>query len=271
MQFIQIISTIFALSILVIIGWVWFFQDRMLYFPSRNLIASPEAINVYFEDVTIPLPSQDNLHAWYVPARADRGTILFSHGNAGNISHRLETLNILHELGFNVLLYDYRGYGQSTGKPSEANTYEDIQTAWHWLTKNKKETPARIIIFGRSLGTAPSIDLATKVTPAALIIESGFTSFVDMGKATYPFLPSFLARMSYNNLKKAPFINSPTLVIHSPEDEIVPYAMGKKLYEAAPQPKQFLQIYGSHNTGFLVSGALYLKGLNEFLTQEAKL
>ena len=189
------------------------------------------------------------------------------HGNAGNISHRLDSISIFHQLGLSVLIIDYRGYGKSTGSPSEEGTYIDAETAWQHLTQEKNINSNEIIIFGRSLGGAVANWLADKYTPAALIIESSFTSIPDIGKHYYPYLPiNLLARIKYPSIDRMNNIMSPVLVIHSENDEIVPYKFGKELFEKANQPKVFLDINGGHNDGFLISGDKYTDGINRFIT-----
>lgn len=260
-----------ALILACIGGWIWLFQERMVFFPSRESVVTPAAAGMRYEDVFLETPDFGSLHGWYLPADEPRGTVLFCHGNAGNISHRLETLTLLHGLRFNVLIFDYRGYGRSTGKPTEDNTYEDASLALAYLLSEKGESPSRIVLMGRSLGAAVAVHLAAKFSPAALIIESGFTSVPDLGKRIYPFLPRFLARIRYDSMSRIAAIKCPILVAHSPDDEIIPYAMGRKLYEAAVGPKRFLEMRGDHNAGFLVSGCAYIEGLELFFKGQAGL
>jgi len=198
------------------------------------------------------------LTAWFIPAENARFTVLFCHGNGGNMTHRLDTINILNELGLNCFIFDYRGYGASEGKPSETGTYRDVEAAYKWLTKKKKILPENIILFGRSLGGSIAAYLATKVEARALIIESSFTSYIDIGKKFYPYMPVRLAaRFGYPTIDYVRSVHMPVLIIHSRNDEVIPFEFGLRLYDAANEPKEFIEISGSHNDGFLFSGQIY--------------
>ena len=184
---------------------LYLFQGSLVYLanlPGRALQAAPTDIGLDFEDVTIGTADGERLHGWFVPAPGARGTLLFFHGNAGNISHRLESIAIFHGLGLDVLIIDYRGYGQSSGSPSEAGTYADAQAAWKYLVEERGLPPDRIVVFGRSLGGAVGAWLASPRgggrQPAALIIESAFTSGADMARRLYPVYPArLLTRLRY--------------------------------------------------------------------------
>ncbi len=249
--------------------FMFMFQSKLLYLPYRVLEASPQDIGLAFEDVTIEVEGEV-VHGWYVPATRSRGTILFCHGNGGNISHRLETLQIFNDLGMNTLIFDYRGYGQSTGSASEAGTYADALACWNWL-KQRNESPGCIVVMGRSLGGAVAAKLVSLVGepgPAALVLESTFTSVPDMGARLYPFLPvRFLSRFSYNTLSLLPDISCPVLVAHSPDDDIVPFEFGQTLFAACNEPSSFLELSGDHNSGYMTTGPAYVQGLNLFLVQ----
>lgn len=247
-------------------GVVYFGQERLLYQPeaSGGRFGNPSDIGLAYEDVWLDTSDRERVHAWFVKTRAPRGTLLYCHGNAGNISHRLESLRIFAALGLDVLIFDYRGYGASSGKPSEAGTYLDAATAWAWLADRRPAN--RILIFGRSLGAAVALDLATQVKAGGLILESPFTSIPDLGAEFYPFLPvRLLARYAYDNLAKIPGLKTPLLLVHSTQDEMIPFRHGQALFSAAPEPKQMLEIRGGHNDGFIVSGPLYRDGLAAFL------
>jgi len=178
----------------------------------------------------------------------------------------------LEKIGFNVFIFDYRGYGLSDGVISEMGTYSDAEAAWNYVLNEKQITPDNIIIFGRSLGAAIAVDLSTKQNPAALIMESSFSSVQDLASQIYPFLPvRWLSRFHYNNYEKIQKINCPVLFIHSRNDEIIPFSHGEKLYNTANQPKQFLEIRGSHNDGFIVSEKKYISGIKDFLVKLNKI
>lgn len=249
---------------------VFFTQASLLYYPnmpSRELHASPEDIGLAYEEVRLTTDDGVELHGWFVPAPAPRATLLFFHGNAGNISHRLDSLKIFHDLGLNTLIIDYRGYGKSAGSPSEQGTHLDAQAAWIYLTQQRGTEASDIILFGRSLGAAVAARLASEVQPRALIVESAFTSVPDLGAEVYPFLPvRLLSRFHYparDYIARAP---CPTLIVHSRDDEIIPFHHGAALFALAREPKQLLELRGGHNDGFLVSLPAYREGLADFLS-----
>lgn len=252
-----------------IAGYLYFSQSRLLYYPelpSRALEASPADIGLAYETVLLTAGDGTRLHGWFVPATAPRGTLLFSHGNAGNIAHRLDSIRQFHSLGLNVLIYDYRGFGESEGKPTEAGTYLDVTAAWDYLLEERLIAPQQIIIFGRSLGAAIAAELASQHPSAGVILESAFTSVPDMAASLYPWLPvRLLSRYRYNNLEKVARITSPLLLVHSRGDEIVPYAHGERLFAHANEPKQFLELHGGHNDGNHVSHDIYTQTLGKFL------
>lgn len=253
----------------VIMALVFFNQHRLLYLPnlpSRELAATPEQFGLAYEDVHFQAEDGVSLHGWFVPREGAVRTLLFFHGNAGNISHRLDSVAIFARLGLHVFIIDYRGYGRSADKPSEAGTYLDATAAWRYLTVTRGIAASDIVIFGRSLGGAVAIELATRVEPGALIVESTFTSVPDMAATLYPLLPvRQLARLHYRSLERIGTARSPVLVLHSEGDEIIPFSHGQRLYQAAPQPKTLFAMRGGHNDGFIVSGAAYVQALDAFL------
>jgi hypothetical protein len=245
---------------------LYFFQDRLIYFPDKEIAATPEAVGIAFEDVEFETADGLTLRGWFVPVDASDRALLFFHGNAGNISHRLESLLTFHRLGLNTLIFDYRGYGGSEGKASEEGTYKDADAAWQYLTKVRGIEPRNVVIFGRSLGGAVGAWLAARVNCAGLIVESTFTSVPDLAAKTYPFLPvRLLARFRYDAKARIAEAHCPVLIVHSPDDELVPFEHGRALFEAANSPKTFLEMRGGHNEGFIVSGEDYDRGLEEFL------
>ena len=266
--FVSVVS-IFAIGYAVLAAAVFFYQPNLLYFPdmpTRQIELTPGDIGLDFESVTLDTSDNEQLHAWFVPADLARGTLLFCHGNAGNISHRLESIRLFHELGLSVLIFDYRGYGQSSGKPTETGTYRDAGAAWQYLVEQRGIPPQRIILFGRSLGASIAAELASRQAAAGVILESAFTSVPDVAAKFYPWLPvRWMSRYQYNTLKKLADIHSPVLIVHSRDDEIIPYTHGENLFAAASEPKQFLQLRGGHNDGFMVSGDGYVRELDVFL------
>ena len=241
--------------------------DSLVFFPHRELRTDPSERGLEYEDVSFRAGDGTLLHGWFLPGKG-RGTLLFCHGNAGNISHRLDSLEIFHRLGLSVFLFDYRGYGISEGKPSEEGVYSDVEGAWRWLTEERGIRPEAIVLFGRSLGGAAAAWAAQKYSPAGLILESTFTSLADIGKHNYFFLPvKLIVGNSFDTLGKMKNISCPVLVAASPEDEIVPGEQGQILFVAARPPKRFLQLKGYHNWGFMSTGRAYVQGLDTFLDE----
>ena len=262
--------------LLVIVGgycalalYVFLMQPKLIYYPNvpgRTLEATPAVIGMDYEELTLKTTDGEQLHAWFIPHPQARATLLFAHGNAGNISHRLDSIQVFHDLGLNVLIFDYRGYGRSTGKPGENGTYRDADAAWAYLTETRGIDSGRIILFGRSLGAAVIADLATRAEPAGVILESAFLSVPDMAATIYPWLPvRWLASYRYDNGDKVTRITQPLLIIHSRGDEIIPFEQGEQLFRRASEPKQFLELRGRHNDGFFVSRDEYLVAMAAFL------
>jgi hypothetical protein len=223
-------------------------QPGMVFQPWAELVMTPDAVGLVFEDIRIPVADHESIHAWYFPAKQAEVTVLFCHGNAGNISHRLETAAFLVDQHCNALIFDYRGYGISDGTPSEENVYRDAAAAYAWLTTEKGVPAEQIVIMGRSLGGAVAVDLAARVNCRALILESTFSSAADMARELFPFLPvHLLLRFQFDSVSKIGKVSVPILMVHSPDDEIVPFAFGRKLFAAAPEPKSFVEISGGHN------------------------
>jgi len=248
---------------------LYLFQNRMVFLanlPGRALIATPQDAGLRFEDVSIATSDGLQLHAWFVPAERSKATVLFLHGNAGNISHRLDSIGIFHALGLDTLIIDYRGYGQSEGSPGEQGTYIDATAAWDYLVNYRGIAPEQIVIFGRSLGGAIAAWLASENTAAAVIIESCFSSALDMARRLYPFMPArLITRLKYPVNDYIGRLKSPLLVVHSRDDEIIPFSMGQALFEAATVPKTMLVISGDHNNGFLQNRDQYMNGLRDFI------
>lgn len=244
-------------------------QNRMVFLadlPGRTLAGTPQDAGLVFEEVSIATSDGLQLHGWFVPADSSEATVLFLHGNAGNISHRLDSIRIFHELGLDTFIFDYRGYGQSEGKPTEQGTYLDAQAAWDYLVSKRGIAPEQIVIFGRSLGGAVAARLAVENIAAAVIIESCFSSALDMARRLYPFMPArLITRLKYPVHDYVSQLNTPLLVIHSRDDEIIPFSMGQAIFEAGVEPKSFLELSGDHNYGFFLNRDRYKAGLQEFI------
>jgi len=259
MRIFLLYAGVLLLSAYVVFGlFLLVMQSKFLYRPIREVTVTPGDRGLHFEDVTFQSLDGTALHGWYVPALDAPFTVLLCHGNGGNVMHRLESLDQFHAMNLSCFVFDYRGYGQSAGKPTEQGTYGDARAAYNWLTQTKGIPADRIIILGRSLGGSIAANLATQVPEAGLVVESAFTSFAEIGAKFYPYMPVRLfARYKYNTRQSLTRVHCPVLVVHSRDDKLIPFAFGRRLFEAANEPKQFLDVVGGHNDAYLVSRARY--------------
>jgi uncharacterized protein len=245
-------------------------EHHFIFFPARPLVATPALFELSFEDVGFAAADGTRLHGWYLPVESDQPLVLFCHGNAGNISHRLDNLRQLHRLGLSVFIFDYRGYGSSDGKANEAGTYSDARGALAWLT-NRGWSHQQILYFGRSLGAAVAVQLALEYPPVGLILETPFTSISAMGRHHNPILYSALGWLldaRYDNLAKIGQIRVPLLMFQGDRDRIVPPAMAHQLFDAANEPKTWRLIPGAdHNNTYEVGGEDYWRAWSVFLRQ----
>ena len=254
---------------------VYLFQSHLVYFPGtgREAVVTPQSYGLRYESVPIRTADGETLDAWWVPAENARGAVLFFHGNAGNISHRIDYLQMFHRLRYSTLIVDYRGYGKSTGTPSEEGTYRDAEAAWEHLRHARLARPQDIVIAGESLGAAVATWLAAEragEAPRAVLLFSTFTSVTDLGAQVYWFLPvRLLSRIGYDNAANLKRIRAPVFIAHSRDDDIVPFAHGRKLYEAAAEPKAFLEMRGGHNDGFIFTRPEWVAALGAFLERHA--
>jgi len=265
LKFLVIVAACYGLLVVL----VYLMQGRMLYLagvPGRELTATPADINLEYEDVSIETDDGVRLHGWFVPGDSARA-LLFFHGNAGNISHRLDSIRQFLSLGLSVLIIDYRGYGESGGKTTERGIYQDADAAWRYLTEERGVAADDIIIFGRSMGASAAAKLAAKQQPLALIVESSFTSIPDIAQEIYPWLPArWLSHLRHATRDYVRDVRSPVLVVHSRDDEIVPFHHGEAIFEAANEPRTQLVLRGGHNDAYVRDGANYIKGLRAFLS-----
>jgi pimeloyl-ACP methyl ester carboxylesterase len=221
----------------------------LIYFPDRVIRITPEQLAPAARWVAFEAEDGVRLTAWYVPQEPAHGTVLFLHGNGGNVSHYTDALALFGSLGYSSFALDYRGYGESAGRPSEQGTYRDAEAAWRHLVDVMGVPPSDIVIFGRSLGGAIAAWLAGKHSPRLLVLQSAFTSLADAAATLYPWAPArLLVGDRYDTQAFLREVQCPVLVIHSPDDEIVPYADGRRLFELARPPKRFLEIQGRHNS-----------------------
>ena len=267
----KILFSIIRITLGVYIGltiFLFFFQRYYIYRPMKEIIITPAALGLDYEDIIFEAADGVKLSGWFVPAREPKGVVLFCHSNAGNISTYLDSVKLLNGLGLSVFIFDYRSYGDSEGKPTEQGTYMDAEAAWRYLIEKKGFSNDEMIILGRSLGGAVGSHLARKHTPKALIIESSFTSFDDIAKVHFPYVPiRLIARYNYNVVDNLQNVKCPVLIVHSRDDEIVPFRMGRKLFEYANEPKGFLEITGDHNECYTLSGKRYTDGLSAFIAE----
>lgn len=238
---------------------------NILYQRTSSIYRTPDYYQWKYEDIVVQVDNEMT-HGWYIPYEKSKGVILFSHGNAGNIADRLESVGIFRKLGLSVLVYDYGGYGKSTGKPSEERCCKDALAMWTYLTENKGYSQKNIVLFGRSLGGAVTADLATKIECAGVILESTFLSTVDVARDVFSWFPErFTKGNDFCTKRKLKKIKSPVLVIHSPKDTVIKYYHGQKIFDLLECEKEFLEIKGDHNEGFIITGDKYINGLKNFI------
>lgn len=258
-----------ASLLVVLCALMLVFERKLIYFPQRAYDIVPRELGLAFEDLRLVTEDGLAIHGWYLPPPGSpRWTVLFAHGNGGNVSHRLDRALLLQaRLGAAVLLFDYRGYGRSEGAPDEEGTYRDARAAHRWLIEERHVATDRLIVFGESLGSAVALDLALSRPCRALVLESPFASVPAMARAAYPFLPLWpFVRTRYDNLAKAPRLKVPLLVLHGDRDEVVPFAQGRSVFDAAPEPKRFYAIRGAgHNDTYPVGGDAYWNVVRDFL------
>lgn len=264
-----------VLAYLALCAYMWSIQQQYVFKPRPLLQTTPDRLGIKFEEVHIPSGKGADigeLYAWWLPSNsAAAPTILYLHGNDKNISAAADISKaaLMQSMGYNLLMVDYRGYGKSTGgEPTEGKVYEDAESAWNYLVKQRGNDPKRIFIFGHSLGSAIAIDLATRHPEAAgLIAESSFTSMVDMGSRKYPYLPvDPLLNQRFESINKIASLKIPLLLIHGTWDRLVPYQMSQQLFDRAPQPKTLKLIEGGeHNNDAIVAPLEYRSTISEFI------
>jgi uncharacterized protein len=250
------LAAVYVLAMVVI----YFAQPFILYFSDKKVLSTPDDYGIKFENVTVVTADNVRINAWYVPADKSEFTVIYCHGNGGNLMYYLKVVSFLNGLNLSCLLFDYRGYGSSEGKPTEEGTYLDAEAACKWLVSEKKISPDKIIIFGWSLGASVASHLATKIDCASLVLDGAFTAYADITRKHFPFMPaSLFAKYNYRTIDYLKNVRRPVMITHSRNDEVAPFRFGQKLFCAANEPKKFVETAGRHNNAFTDSAEIYKK------------
>ena len=259
---------ILGITVVFIFAYLKYQEKRGIYYPIKEIEVSPQDVGWQYEDVYFTTADNLRLNGWFIPAKSARANLIFCHGNAGNISHRLEIIEVFRNLGLNVFIFDYRGYGRSEGVPSEEGLYLDAQAAYNYLVQKKNVDKKAIVVYGKSLGANVAIDLVSKKESALLIADSSFSSALDMAKRLYPFLPvKWIISIKYDAASKIKGVTIPKLIVHSREDEIVPFSQGEKLFALAAGPKEFYEMRRGHNESALLARKEFASRIDRFITQ----
>ncbi len=264
----SIVGIYFALMLLLYLR-----QSKHLYKPTHEIETTPDRLGFEYDSIMFKTSDNITLNGWFIPQQpvpeyGAQRVVLFFHGNTGNISHCMETIEMYHRLGLGIFIFDYRGYGNSIGRITEQGTYHDAEAAWQYLVNTLDIPPDHIIVHGRSLGGAVASWLVSQYTPKAFIIESTFTSAADIAAEHFPHMPArLLTRYHYNTLENIENVECPVLVVCSREDNITPIHHAIKLFDAAREPKEFLEIEGNHYDGFLTTGQQYIDSLDAFISK----
>ena len=267
-----LMNIVFGILFVFIFLFLWVrWQERSgLFFPARDLYTSPAAEGLAFEDAHFDSAGNE-LHGWYIPASGNQ-VVLWMHGNAGNIADRLDqAVEMKRVLGVSSFMFDYRGYGKSEGRPSEKGLYQDAEAAFKWLTETRGINPGNIILYGHSLGSAVSVDLALEkgMNAGGMVLESPFTSAADVARGIYFGLPvGLVMSVKLDNIGRIGEVKMPLLIIHGVSDTVIPFKMGKELFDAAPEPKTFLPVAGGdHSDCYYVAPEEYWGAWKDLLDQ----
>ena len=266
----------FAAGLLLVAALLWIglrlFEKAMVFAPSRAMYAHPGTVGLPYEALRLTASDGVSLRAWWIPGPSPAAPVMLClHGNGGNLSNRTDKMRIFHDAGASQLWLEWRGYGESGGGADEPGLYRDAIAAWAWLNAVKLVLASRLVLYGESLGNGPAIELATRVPAAGLIVDSAFTSIPDMARVILPWFPARLAKIRFNNLARLPGVTIPTLFLHSPDDDIIPYEMARRNYAASGSArKSLVDLKGSHNDGFLETGPAYAKAIRDFLASLPK-
>jgi fermentation-respiration switch protein FrsA (DUF1100 family) len=247
-------------------------ESRLIYFPGsvRWLTDAPAELQLPVRHAAIRTEDGLTLGSWVIPAGPDSTGywVLICHGNAGNLSEfgRPAHYARLRTLGLSLLAFDYRGYGESEGTPSEAGLYRDADAAYQYLRGGLRVPPERIIVFGHSLGSAVAVDLASRVPAAGLILDGALTSVIERGAELYPYIPvRWIGRSRFSSIDKISRVSIPKLFLHARADDVVPLAHGRRLFETALPPKTFVELNGGHGDAFELDSATYFGSIRKFV------
>jgi fermentation-respiration switch protein FrsA (DUF1100 family) len=247
-------------------------QDALFFQPKRELAAQPDEVGLVHEDVIIETPDGLRLHGWWLPtADGAHGpgagfTLLYLHGANANLGDRVDALAFWHGLGFAILAIDYRGYGQSEGRPDEQGLYMDVHAAWHWLIDDQEIAPAAVVVAAESMGVSLATQLGLTVRPAGMVLEAGFTCAADVAMRRYPWLPvRLMMRLQLSNEDRIHRVRCPKLLVHSVEDQLVPITLGRRLERRAGHASRFLAIRGRHARACVDGGDRYQRIVREWL------
>ena len=250
-------------------------EKKIIFHPAKfpEGYWNPVSLGLKVQDISFQSEDGVNLHGWFVPTSGARATLLWFHGNAGNLSHRLDNIQRLLPLNLNIFIFDYRGYGKSEGEPDEQGIYKDLQAAYNKVLELERVSVDSLFLFGRSLGGICAVETALNNSARGLILESVFTSASDMSRKIMPLIPlGWAIRSKLDAINKVPELKLPKLFLHGDMDEIVPFDLGRKLYEAAADPKNFYNIRGAgHNDTYIMGGPDYYNSLDEFITETLKI
>ncbi len=267
---VSIIAIGAALGLVLTVGFLWSqLERRYIFFPTRDVQFTPEDAGLRYEDISFGAPGGLQLHGWFIPGKGEAGntTWIWFHGNGGNIGHRVDELAMLHHrLGVNLFIFDYQGYGRSQGEPTEQGAYQDARAALEYVSNRPTVDAEKIVYFGRSLGAAVAVELATESPPAGMVLVSPFTSVSDMARLAFPYLPvGWLLKDRFHSISRIRDLQTPLLVIHGGQDETVPVKQGRALFEAANEPKTFQLAPGAgHNDIFVNGGSAFWDALENF-------
>ena len=265
--FIIIYVIIFLFFLFIVYAvYLYFNQSKYVYFPTSDIVTTPSDSGLFYEDLMLKTSDGIKISAWYIHAENPKATLLFFHGNGGNISYRIEFIEMFYSLNISTFIIDYRGYGKSEGSPTEEGTYLDSEAAWDYLVNEKNTDPSSIVIYGKSLGGPIAARLAEKHNPAALILDSTFTSTKDIAVKLYPFLPveKFL-KFEYDTVRYLKGVDCPILIIHSIDDSYIPFSHAEKLFDTVDGEKELVETKGDHNTSFMISRQIYKNSIDNIL------